>query len=237
MLGDCVSVPPSWGQSTIFESIESSMTPVYGRGKGSIADDIYSLGATMLIMGIGHCPLAKMSERDLQVAKTEQGSFSALLAGETMPGGLREPLRGMLSDDPMDRWTLEDLNQWTAGTLRRSARPVRDYKTDRPVKLGDQEYRNTRMLAQAYGLHWKEATEQIKSKAFDTWLHRGLTNADLVEDLSDLISGSIGDDGDAGAAKLVTRVCALLDPEGPLQYKSLTVMPDGMGHALSAAVE
>ena len=86
MLGDCVSVPPSWGQSTIFESIESPMTPVNGRGKGSIADDIYSLGATMLIMGIGHCPLAKMSERDLLVAKTEQGSFSALLAGETMPG-------------------------------------------------------------------------------------------------------------------------------------------------------
>ncbi|MFT5489141.1 MAG: hypothetical protein ACI9MU_004076, partial [Alphaproteobacteria bacterium] len=40
-----------------------------------------------------------------------------------------------------------------------------------------------------------------------------------------------------GDAKLVTRICSALDPEGPLKYKGLTVMPDGMGYALSAAVE
>jgi len=143
----------------------------------------------------------------------------------------------MLNDDPADRWTLDDLQHWTSGTLRRNARPIRDYKTDRPVKFRDHEYRNTRMLAHAYGIHWKEAAKQLKSKEFDTWLHRGLSDADLVEVLEGVIAASAGGDGDLGDAKLVTRVCSVLDPEGPLKYMSLTVMPDGMGYALSAAVE
>jgi hypothetical protein len=237
VLGDCVSIPPSWGQSTIFETIESTMTPTTGRGKGTIADDIYSLGATMLFLGMGQCPVAGMKERDLLAAKVESGSFATLLSGEIVPGGLREPIRGMLSDDPVDRWTMDDLIQWTSGTLRRSARPIRDYKTDRPLKFKDREYRNTRLLAHAHGLHWKDAAKQLKSKEFDTWMQRGLSDADLVEELQDLIAASAGGDADSGDAKLVTRVGALLDPEGPLKYKGLTVMPDGMGYALSAAVE
>ena len=237
VFGDCVSVPPSWGQSTIFETIESSMTPAVGRGKGTTADDIYALGATMLFMGLGQCPVAHMSDRELLAAKVENGSFTTLLAGEVVPGGLREPIRGMLSDDPADRWTLDDLSHWVSGTLRRTARPIREYKTDRPVKFRDREYRNTRLLAHAYGLHWKEAAQQLKSKAFDTWLHRGLSDADLVEVLEGIIAASAGSDGELGDAKLVTRICSALDPEGPLKYKGLTVMPDGMGYALSAAVE
>lgn len=236
VFGDCVSVPPSWGQSTIFETIESSMTPAVGRGKGTIADDIYALGATMLFMGLGQCPVANMSDRDLLAAKVENGSFATLLGGETIPGGLREPIRGMMTDDPADRWTVDDLNHWASGTLRRSARPLQDYKTDRPVTFRDRDYRNTRMLAHAYGIHWKEAAEQLHSKAFETWLNRGLSDADLVETLEGVIAASAGGD-DVANAKLVTRVCSVMDPEGPLKYKGLTVMPDGMGYALSAAVE
>jgi len=237
IIGDCVSVPPSWGQSTIFETIESSMTPAVGRGKGTIADDIYALGATMLFMGLGRCPVADMNERDLLASKVENGSFGALIGGDVVPGGLREPIRGMLSDDPIDRWTLDDLHNWTSGTLRRNARPIRDYRMDRPVKFRGREYRNTRMLAQAYGAHWKEAAKQLRSKEFDTWLHRGLSDADLVEVIEDIITSSAGSEGDAGDAKLVTRLCSVLDSEGPLKYKGLTVMPDGVGYALSAAVE
>jgi serine/threonine protein kinase len=69
VFGDCVSVPPSWGQSTIFETIESSMTPPSGRGKGTIADDLYSLAATMLFMGLGQCPVAGMKDGELLAAK------------------------------------------------------------------------------------------------------------------------------------------------------------------------
>lgn len=106
----------------------------------------------------------------------------------------------MLSDDPLDRWTLDDLFNWSACTLRRSARPIRDYRTDRPVKFRDREYRNTRMPAHAYGIYWKEAAKQLRSKEFDTWLHRGLSDSDLVEVLEEMITSSAGSAGDVGDA-------------------------------------
>ncbi|MEX2454902.1 MAG: hypothetical protein WD470_09370 [Rhodospirillaceae bacterium] len=237
ILGDCVSVPPSWGQSTIFETIESSMTPATARGKGTIADDIYALGATLLFLGLGHCPVAEMSERDLLQAKVEQGSFTALLRGEVAPAGLRESLRGMLSDDPLERWSLDDLMHWGSGSLRRSARPVREYKTDRSFRFRDREYRNLRSIAAAFGANWKLAAKELRTKEFDTWLQRAVPDAVLVEDVGEAILNTSGSDVDAADAKLVTRVCSLFDPEGPLRFKGFAVMPDGMGYALAAAVE
>ncbi len=237
LLGDCVSAPPAWGQSTIFETIESSMTPATARGRGTVSDDIYALGVTLLFLGLGHCPVAEMSERDLLQAKVEQGSFTALLGGDVAPAGLREPLRGMLSDDPVDRWTLEDLVHWISGTLRRSARPIRDYKTDRSLRFRDREYRNMRSIAAAFGSNWKLAAKEIRSKPFDNWLQRAIPDAMLVEDLAEAIAGSGGSDAEVADGRLVTRVCSLFDPEGPLRYKGLSVMPDGMGYALAAAVE
>lgn len=65
------------------------MTPAVGRGKGTIADDIYALGATMLFMGLGQCPVAEMSDREILAGKVENGSFATLLGGEVIPGGLR----------------------------------------------------------------------------------------------------------------------------------------------------
>ncbi len=237
MLGDCVSVPPGWGQSTIFETIESSMTPATARGRGTVSDDIYALGVTLLCLGLGQCPVAEMSERDLLQAKLDQGSFTALLQGEVAPPGLREPLRGMLSDDPLDRWTLDDLLHWTSGTLRRSTRPVRDFKTDRALRFRDREYRNLRAVASAFGSHWKLAAKEMRTKNFDAWLQRAVPDAVLVEEVADVIQNTSGSDVDSTEAKLVSRVCALFDPEGPLRYKGLATMPDGMGYALAAAIE
>lgn len=235
ILGDCVSVPPSFGQPTIFETIEKSMTPAAGRGKGTVMDDIYALGATMLFLAIGHCPVIDKSERDLLKAKIDQGSFIALLNGETLPGGLREPIRGMLNDDVFDRWTLDDIIQWTNGTLRRSARAVRDFKTDRPFKFRDREFRNTRLLAASFGANWEDAAEAMKTKLFDNWIQRGIQDAALVENVSEAVESAGGSEADT--AKLVTRVCTWFDPDAPIRYKGFISMPDGMGHSYAMAVE
>lgn len=237
VLGDCVAVPPGWGQSTIFETIESSMAPMTGRGRGTIGDDIYALGATMMFLSMGFCPVAKKGERELLKAKVEQGSFTALLGGEIVPGALREPIRGMLADDPLDRWTLDDLVQWTNGTLRRTARAVRDFKTDRPLKFGDREFRNTRLLASSFAANWKEAARTVRTKEFDSWLHRGLTDAMLIETISEAIEVVGLGENDISEARLVSKICSSFDPEGPLRYKEFSMMPDGAGHALAAAFE
>lgn len=236
VLGDCVAVPPGWGQSTIFETIESAMAPASARGRGTVFDDIYALGATLLFLGIGHCPVAGKSERALIEAKVEQGSFTALINGEVLPGGLREPIRGMLADDRLDRWTLDDLFNWTGGTLRRSARAVRDYKTDRPFRFREHEFRNTRLLASSFATHWEDAAKEMQTKPFTTW-QRGLTDAAMIENVAEAVQLAGLADNDSAGARLVSKVCAWFDPEGPLRYKGFAMMPDAAGHALAAAIE
>lgn len=237
VLGDCVSVPPAWGQSVIFETIESAMAPVSGRGKGTIQDDIYALGVTMLYLSIGACSVVEMKDADVIRAKVEQGSFTALLNGEAVPSSLREPIRGMLNDDPLDRWTLEDLIQWSHGTLRRSAGAIRDFKTDRPYKFRNREYRNTRLLAAAFGANWKDAATEIKTKAFGTWIQRAISDSSLVDNIAGATEAVAAGENEIADAHLVNKITAYFDPEGPLRYKGLTVMPDGIGGSLAAAVE
>jgi len=120
LLGDCVTSPPGWAQRALMETIEVGMTPRASRGPGGFSDDIYALGASMLFLALGWCPVVDLDDDDVIEIKTWQGSFMALLNGERPSVGLREPLRGMLNDDPAERWTLDDIEQWIGGVLRRS---------------------------------------------------------------------------------------------------------------------
>ena len=80
--GDCVTVPPGWGQSPILETIEMGMTPMSGHGPSTSADDMYSLGVSILFLAMGHCPVVHMSTKDLIASKTAIGSFAALHGGD-----------------------------------------------------------------------------------------------------------------------------------------------------------
>src|SRR3546814_10365001 len=86
-----------------------------GRGNGAVADDLYALGATILYLLQGHSPLAGLDDRSIVAAKIEKGSFAAMSGEARLPVGLMEPLRGLLMDDPQQRWTIEDLDLWVSG--------------------------------------------------------------------------------------------------------------------------
>ena len=107
ILGDCVTAPPASLQPVIYEPIESAMTPPIGRGQGSIRDDFYSLGVTILVLATGKLPLIGMNDTDVISAKLSRGSYAALMAGARPPFGLRELLRGLLSDNADERWGME----------------------------------------------------------------------------------------------------------------------------------
>jgi hypothetical protein len=74
LLGDCVSGPPGSTQPAVFESIESAMTPPLARGDGALQDDFYALGVTLLILSMGHCPVAAMTDEQINDMKLQKGS-------------------------------------------------------------------------------------------------------------------------------------------------------------------
>ncbi len=164
--GDCVTVPPGWGQSPILETIEMGMTPMSGRGPGTIADDMYALGASILFLALGHWPVINLSTKQLVEAKSAVGSFAALLGDERPPLGLREPLRGMLCDDPFERWTLEDIEEFLEGELRRSVKIAKESRADRGFEFEDQSIRHNRLLAYVFGNAPTAATKALNGVEF-----------------------------------------------------------------------
>ncbi len=237
LLGDCVTSPPGWAQRALMEPIEVGMTPREGRGSGGFADDIYALGASMLFLALGWCPVVDLSDDDVIETKTWQGSFMALLNGERPPVGLREPLRGMLNDDPAERWTLDDIEQWIGGVLRRSVQPSRELRANRPFEFEGSEHRNCRTLAHAFGTSPGGTSEAIRSKDFDGWLVRGVSDTALVEQIGEILMYSGSQNKATDDKVIISRICVALDPLGPLRYRGIVANPQGLGTTLAAAME
>lgn len=236
MLGDCVSFAPAALQPVVYESVESAMTPPIARGVGTIRDDFYALGVTALVLSSGSVPLNTLSPDDVIRAKLQRGSFSAMMEGERPPFGLRELLRGLLSDDSYNRWGLEQLEQWLGGGLRSSVQEVRTGAVERPFAYDGKEFSNYRLLADAFGRDDKKAAKALADPGFDKWLRRGVNDnamADRIQAVLD-VSQDSKTKGKPGP-RHVTQVCMLLDPFGPIRYKGLVSMPNGNGSALADA--
>jgi serine/threonine protein kinase len=115
VFGQCVSTPPAVTQPVVYETIESGLAAPTGRGKGSLSDDMYSVGVTTLALLIGHSPCLGLSDDEIISRKFEMGSYWALLGDERVSLTMMEPLRGLLNDNPQKRWGLEDLVYWING--------------------------------------------------------------------------------------------------------------------------
>ena len=70
---------------------------------------MYAVGVTTLALLIGHSPCFGMSDDEIIERKLAMGSYAALVAEERVSLTMMEPLGGLLKDDPLERWGLEDL--------------------------------------------------------------------------------------------------------------------------------
>src|SRR3546814_81588 len=140
-LGECVTAPAGYNQPALFETIERGMAMPSGRGNGAVADDLYALGATILYLLQGHSPLAGLDDRSIVAAKIEKGSFAAMSGEARLPVGLMEPLRGLLMDDPQQRWTIEDLDLWVSGRRLSPKQAQPPKRAPRPLAFASSEER------------------------------------------------------------------------------------------------
>lgn len=233
LLGDCVTHPPAAMQPVVYEPIESAMTPPLGRGHGSVRDDFYSLGVSILALATGKVPLGGMKDEDVIAAKLKRGSYAALMDGARPPFGLRELLRGLLADNPEDRWGMEQLEQWIAGGLRTTVQEMRLGAAERPFEFEGKDYSNFRSLAHGFGMHWQKAGKAIQEPGFEKWLSRTTTDGPTTERVSMLFS--MRADSDKLNPDQVAQASMYLDSTGPIRYKGLFTMPSAMGVVLADA--
>ncbi len=231
VLGECVSAPPAISQPAAYEPIESAMARPSARGPGSPADDLYALGAVLAFLLTGGVKFAGKSDEEIIRSKILQGSYSALLGDARVSLGIMEPLRGLLCDDPKERWTIDDLEQWLGGRKQSPMQPMLPTRASRSLTLGGHEHWTKLSLCNAMGANWQEAGQLINSGELQRWLQRALSDDEAVQDIDEVMeSASIMADNEE---RLTAKILIALEPSLPLRYKDLSAKIDGLTDAFA----
>ncbi|MBF0563463.1 MAG: serine/threonine protein kinase [Alphaproteobacteria bacterium] len=219
VFGDCVTSPPGYDQPMISETIVSGMTQRDGRGAGMLENDLYAFGVVILSLLTGRHPCADLSDEDILHAKITQGSYQALIGDLRLPLPMTELLRGLVSDDPQQRWDLEALDLWTEGRRLSPIQTKPAQKAQRDFPFKGKLYSNTRELAAALGQNWDAAVDPIRDGQLETWLKRSLDDKGRGEAITKALKLVAASSMDSRAItdSMVTTVMSVLDPMAPIR--------------------
>lgn len=239
VVGDCCSAPGGFNQPLVYETISRMTADPAGRGLGSVLDDLYALGMTIAALGIGHTPLEKLREQDIIDVKLSKGSFQAVVMNEKLPLALIEPVRGLLCDDPEERWGFAELHAWLDG---RRAKPVQsntERRAARSQNISGKDYYTARSLAQGISKNWVNALAPLRDGTVENWLRRGLSDNDRAKHMAEATRQLQWGGADKRAAEdiLVAKSIIILDPTGAIRFKGFSAMVDGLGTMLSYDVQ
>lgn len=229
-LGECVTAAPAIAQPVIFEPIESCLCMLAGRGTGGVGDDLYSIGVTILTLLSGHVPCRGMSDEEVLDAKLSKGSYAALAQQTRISLTVMEALRGLLNDDPMERWTLEDLGMWANGRRGSPIQQAVESRAARSFSFMNKDHYTCRELAQTMSENWDSAAAVLRDGTVDTWLRRALgddVKVNLMNEAKTVPADMDTDDN------LVARSCIALDSAAPIRYRGLRANVDGFANVLA----
>jgi hypothetical protein len=232
-LGEFLSLPPGYGQPAMFEPIERGMSNPNGRGPGAHVDDCYAFGITLAMLINGSNPLQNMDDRAIVQAKAERGTFNTMMGNNRLSASHIELLRGLLADDPRQRWSAGDLEQWLNGRRLTPKSSDSGRRAARSFEFNGGEYWQVRPLANALPQNTAEAVRVVEDGSLDKWLRRALVDDSVAEKLSEAMASlKEGGRGLHYEDQLTAYTCIALDSVGPLRYRGLSVMPMGIANML-----
>lgn len=228
LIGECYTAPFGMNLPAAYSTIEATQCSPGGRGHGEASDDLYALGVTILALLTGRDPgITYAGEEELLRAKLTYGSYSALVQGTRVSLSLMEPLRGLLNDDPRERWSVDDLGMWLGGRRLSPKQQSMPPKAARSLKFAGQELFMAREVAHRFSQHWDQVVPLVKDGTLDTWLRRSLADDERVEAVN-IAKGVSYEGGQDNADRFVARLLISLDPERPIQIRDYAGTVEGV---------
>ncbi len=236
-LGPFWAAPPASLQPAVYEPPYSARCLAGGRGDGTVADDVYALGVTLLALAIGRAPLAGLDDDTIVRRKLELGSYEALAGDLALPPMVGDLLRCMLAEDPAHRPPPKLLLTPDKARSRRVAsRPAR--RAHQALDVGGRPVASARLLAHELGLNPSAAHTMLKTGVVEFWLRRGLGDPQAGMDIEEVLRKAAENrapDELSQREMMVMQAVAALDPHAPLVWRGLAVQPDGVGGALATS--
>lgn len=236
VFGECASAPPGYCQPLLFETLERGMAMPSGRGPGTVGDDLYALGVLILFLALGRNPVGNTTDEQVLQAKLDRGSYAALVGDARVSAMMTEPVRGLLLDDPGQRWSLEDLDLWLSGRRLSPKQPQPVRRAQRPLNFSGRDFVSARSLAFAMERSPMEAVRIIENGDLETWLRRSMEDESLADRVKEGAQSAATGSGGTLQDRRLARVLMALDPRAPIRYRGISVMPEGIGVALADAM-
>ncbi len=236
VLGESWIGLPGAEQPALYETIANGMAHPAGRGPGRVGDDMYALGATLAVLAAGSAPLAKLDDHGIIAAKLNLGSFVALAGSLRLSTPMAEVLRGLLADNPQDRWTIDDLELWFDGRRLSPKPPSLPLQAARPMAFAGADFWSRPALAHGLAARWSEAVPFAAEAGISVWLRRSLGD-EVCASQVDAALVSAGEAGRNGPDNQFARLLIALDPAAPLRYRDIAAQIDGLGGLLAESLE
>lgn len=235
-LGDCLTAPCAFRQPAQYETPHRALAPDIARGTGTSSDDFYAFGVFILSALIGDIPLRELSPEAIVQLKIERGSYAALAGERRFTPAMIELLRGLLADDPAQRWSHEDFEQWIAGRRLTPRQSTIAKKANRPLKFANQDYAQLRQLLTAMSSDTKLAAAMINNQEVSRWIANGFNDEKAIKNLEQAIATTRQQRLGSEEERLVSNVQTALDPLAPIRYRGIAAYPAGLPALLAHMV-
>lgn len=234
-LGECVSDPSGYSQHYLFETIDRNLTSPWAKADYAIDADCYALGLLSLHLMLGHQPFAKMTREELIESLLTKGSYHTLVIQWDVADQFIDLFRALLNDAKRERCTPEALEHWLSGRRFNLILPSPTQETARGFEFAGKTYHNRKSLAQAMFEHWDEAKELLFDTQLTRWLETSIHRKDVADIVSRIASNNMGNTlkAERHNSELLTRILTVLDPSGPIRFKTLSFTAEGIGNLLA----
>lgn len=237
VLGDGLSTPASYLQPALFEPIERAMSAPIARGTGTPADDLYAFAVMLAVMLRHNDPLAGLNNDQIIRRKIELGSYATITGKDRFKGEILELLRGLLHDDPTQRWTIDEVLVWLDGRRLSPKQALVRKKAPRPISFMDEKYFYLPNLAMDLGSNPTEVKRIIDDDTLMQWLKRSVEDeAAMMRVEKALANAKEGGTGKGYEDRLASNLSAALDTLAPFRFHGHGMSGDGVGIALAQAI-
>ena len=228
VVGDCAASFPSLYQPAEYETVENLLCLPQGRGNSSVSCDVYAIAVVMINLLLGKENNFGLSTPELLHQKLKKGSYNTLLANEKIHTPYTAVLKGMLCDNPENRWNYLQVYNYLEG--KAVSFTEGSERSMRSLSLGGEKYYTPKSMAIAMLANPDEALAVIKSGKLQEWIKNGLENEKLLAKIEKLITAD--KEKKESSTDLVSQICILLDNSLPIKCGDLYLFPDGLPKAV-----
>lgn len=232
MLGECYSAPCGSLGHFIFEPPERLCDPL-GRGEANEKSDVYALAVLAYTLLYNTDRFKNMPQQEFARLAMDGGIYNMFAGHHEFSDTFQDFFRGVLIDDPNERWDLTQVAQWLGGKRFNMIAPSAPKEASRSFAFIGQNYFGRRPLAHALHSNWREALKDIRSMKLDRWCEVSLHRPEMAERVERTLRLAGDASTDRQVSDMLTRIISILDQAGPLRSMSVSTRPDGIGPMLA----